>query len=155
GGPALFALLEPALGPVTMREVLERAVAGDQACRRVIADAGTAIGTAAANLCNLFNPERIVVGGDLGAAGDLLLQPLRDALARAAIPSAASDVDVVAGILGERAEVLGGIALVLRGHGAAGGGQHRGPDSAQGNSRREETSSLRWAGRQRAGPIGG
>jgi len=144
GGPALLALLEPALGPVTMREVLERAVAGDQACRRVIADAGTAIGGAAANLCNLFNPERIVVGGDLGAAGELLLHPLRDALARAAIPSAASDVDVVAGVLGERAEVLGAIALVLRGHGGAtNGAQDLEPASAGASSRRERMSSLR------------
>ncbi len=41
---------------------------------------GTAIGTAVATLCNLFNPHRVVVGGDLGAAGELLLEPLRESL---------------------------------------------------------------------------
>ena len=50
-----------------------------------------------ANLCNLFNPERIVVGGDLGAAGELLLEPLREAMRRRAIRSAAEDVEVVPG----------------------------------------------------------
>ncbi|GAC1527235.1 MAG: ROK family transcriptional regulator [Thermoleophilaceae bacterium] len=114
GADALIELLRPALGTLTLHDVLERAERGDMASRRVIADAGTAIGTAAASLCNLFNPERIVVGGDLAAVGALLLRPMREALRRAAIPSAAADVEVVAGVLGERAEVLGAIALVLR-----------------------------------------
>jgi predicted NBD/HSP70 family sugar kinase len=112
--PALLELLTPALGRVTWRDVLSRAVDGDVACRRVIADAGSAIGAAAATICNLVNPARIVVGGDLGQAGDLLLEPMRHELRRAAIPSAAEDVEVVSGVLGERAEVLGAIALALR-----------------------------------------
>jgi predicted NBD/HSP70 family sugar kinase len=119
GAPALLALLEPAMGPVSLRDLLEGAESGDQACRRVIADAGTTIGAAAANLCNLFNPERIVVGGDLRAAGELLLAPMRDAIGRAAISSAAADVEVVTGVLGDRAEVLGALALVLRDRGIA------------------------------------
>jgi len=119
GALALLELLRPAHGELTVRELLEQAQAGDQACRRVLADAGSAIGAAAANLCNLLNPERIVVGGELGAAGELLLEPLREALGRAAIPSAAADAEVVAGELGERAEVLGAVALVLRSSGVA------------------------------------
>ena len=89
------------------------AVRGDAGCQRAIADAGTAIGTAVATLCNLFNPHRVVVGGDLGAAGELLLAPLRESLVRGAIRSAAEDVTVVQGELGDRAEVLGAVALVL------------------------------------------
>jgi predicted NBD/HSP70 family sugar kinase len=114
GASALLELLRPALGELTLADVLSRAQAGEPGCRHVIADAGRAIGTAAANLCNLLNPERLVVGGDLGAAGELLLAPLREAIARAAIPSAAADVEVVAGALHERAEVLGAVALALR-----------------------------------------
>jgi predicted NBD/HSP70 family sugar kinase len=114
GAPALLGLLAPSLGDISVQDLIERGEAGDMACRRVLADAGRAIGTAAANLVNLLNPERIVVGGDLGAAGELLLAPLRDALGQAAIPSAAGDAEVVAGVLGERAEVLGAIALGLR-----------------------------------------
>jgi predicted NBD/HSP70 family sugar kinase len=119
GALALLELLRPAQGELTVREMLDRAHAGDQACRRVLGDAGAAIGGAAANLCNLLNPERIVVGGELGAAGELLLGPLREALRRAAIASAAADVEVVRGQLGERAEVLGAVALVLRSSGVA------------------------------------
>jgi predicted NBD/HSP70 family sugar kinase len=88
-------------------------VAGDLACRRVIEDAGRALGRGVAGACNLLAPERVVVGGELAQAGELLLAPLRAALARAAIGSMRA-VPVVPGVLGERAEVLGAVALVLR-----------------------------------------
>jgi predicted NBD/HSP70 family sugar kinase len=58
-------------------------------------------------------PERVVVGGELVQAGDLLLEPLRATVARSAI-AATREVPVLAGVLGERAEVLGAVALVLR-----------------------------------------
>jgi predicted NBD/HSP70 family sugar kinase len=106
--------MAPTFGPVTLRDVLSRAGAGGPACRRVLADAGTAIGEAAAAVCNLINPEPIVVGGDLAAAGELLIAPVRDAVLRASIASAAEDVQVVAAALGDRAEVLGAVALVPR-----------------------------------------
>jgi predicted NBD/HSP70 family sugar kinase len=83
------------------------------ACARVLADAGRHIGVAIANLINLFNPRRIVVGGELAGAGDLLLQPMRVAAERSAVQTAVRAVEIVPGVLGHRAEVLGGLALVL------------------------------------------
>jgi predicted NBD/HSP70 family sugar kinase len=71
------------------------------------------VGSALANLCNLFNPELIVVGGTFAAAGDVLLEPMREAVQRRAIPSAAEDVEIVTAALGDRAELLGAVALVL------------------------------------------
>jgi predicted NBD/HSP70 family sugar kinase len=99
--------------PLTIAEVIDLAHAGDAPAQRVIADAGRAIGVGIANLCNLLNPSRVIVGGELSAAGEVLLVPLRDSLNRYAIPTAASDVDVVTGELGKRAEVMGALALVL------------------------------------------
>ena len=93
--------------------MVELAIEGDAGCRRAIADAGSYTGHAVANLCNLFNPERIVVGGSLGAAGEILLAPLREAVRRRVIPSAVEDVEIVPGVLGDRAELLGAVALVL------------------------------------------
>jgi predicted NBD/HSP70 family sugar kinase len=114
GAPAILGSLRDVHGErLTLVEAVAFAVRGDAGCARAIADAGTAIGTAVATLCNLFNPHRVVVGGDLGAAGELLLEPLRESLGRGAIRSAVEDVTVVQGELGDRAEVLGAVALVL------------------------------------------
>lgn len=66
-----------------------------------------------ATLCNLLNPRRVILGGDLADAGELVLAPIRDSVARYAIPSAARQLSVVPGTLGGRAEVLGALALVM------------------------------------------
>ena len=115
-GPAIVELLRRSLGEdLTLETVLARAAEGEAGCRRAIADAGRHVGTAAANLCNVFNPERIVVGGSIGMVGDVLLEPMREAVARYAIHTAAADVEIVPSELGDRAELLGAVALVLHG----------------------------------------
>jgi predicted NBD/HSP70 family sugar kinase len=71
------------------------------------------VGRAVGAVCNIFNPEMVVVGGDLSATGELLVGPLREGVMRAALPAASRDLDVVAGELGERANVLGALALAI------------------------------------------
>ncbi|MCX5203532.1 ROK family transcriptional regulator [Streptomyces sp. NBC_00237] len=107
-------LLMPSHGPdLTMERVVQLAREGDPGCRRVIADVGRHIGSGVANLCNLLNPSRVVLGGDLADSGELVLGPIRDSVSRYAIPSAARHLSVLPGALGGRAEVLGALALVL------------------------------------------
>jgi predicted NBD/HSP70 family sugar kinase len=111
---ALVELLRRSHGEhVTVAEMLELARRGDLGCRRVIADAGRAIGRAVADLLNVLNPELIVVGGELAGAGDLLLEGVRESIGRAALPAAAGSARLAAGILGDRAQVLGAVALVV------------------------------------------
>jgi predicted NBD/HSP70 family sugar kinase len=115
GAPAILGALREIHGSeLTLPQAVERALDGDGGCRRAIADAGRAIGVAVATLCNLLNPRTIVVGGELSAAGEILLGPLRESVGRGAIRSAAEDVTVVQGALDGHAEVLGAVGLVLR-----------------------------------------
>jgi predicted NBD/HSP70 family sugar kinase len=114
-GAAIVELLRPTLGDeLTLQQVVDLTVRGDPACRRVVADAGRHIGRAVANVVNLINPRHVIVGGELAACGDVLLEPLRTECRRHAISSAAGDVEVMRSTLGERAQVLGAVALVLR-----------------------------------------
>jgi predicted NBD/HSP70 family sugar kinase/biotin operon repressor len=113
-GPALAELLRSSRGSeLTVNEIVRLAHQGDAGCSRAIADAGRVLGRVVAAICNIFNPEMVVVGGDLGEAGDLLLDPMREAVGRYAIAPAAADAKVVAGELGERAQVLGALALAI------------------------------------------
>ncbi|RAG86408.1 ROK family transcriptional regulator [Streptacidiphilus pinicola] len=114
GARHILGLLQQSHGAdLTMPGVVQLAQRGDLGCRRVIADVGRQIGTGVANLCNLLNPRRVILGGDLAEAGDLVLDPIRESVARYAIPSAARQLSVVPGTLGGRAEVLGALALVM------------------------------------------
>ncbi|MCW2503615.1 MAG: Sugar kinase of the family, may containing an N-terminal domain [Actinomycetia bacterium] len=115
GGTALVETLRRTHPEVqSLSELVQLAVAGDVPCRRLIADAATHLGVALGGLLNLMNPDLIIVGGELGRAGDVLLDPLRHALSRSAVASAVDAVSVRQGTLGERAEMLGAVALVLR-----------------------------------------
>lgn len=115
GSEALLALLRASHGPdLTIGAAIDRALGGDSGCRRIIADAGRAIGVAVAAACNVLAPERVVIGGTLAAAGTLLLAPMRDVVRRHAMHTISDNASIVAGALGQRAEVLGGLALALR-----------------------------------------
>ncbi len=112
--PALLDLMRATRGDdFTVEELIEDARDGDTACGRVVADAGRHVGVAVANLVSLINPQRVIIGGELAAAGDVLMRPLQEAVERFAIPAAAREVEVVTGELGDRAEVLGALALAM------------------------------------------
>jgi len=120
-GPAIVQLVGPVDGEtLTLSQVVERASAGDLRCRRALADAGREIGVAVAGLCNLINPERVIVGGLMSRAGEVLLRPLRESIRRHAVQAAAETVEVRAAVFVERAELLGSVALALLGSHEAG-----------------------------------
>ncbi|HEY8454955.1 MAG TPA: ROK family transcriptional regulator [Actinopolymorphaceae bacterium] len=111
GAPYLLELVRHSHPDVRSLEALvSRAVEGDAGCRRVVSDAARHVGFVAANLCNVVNPERVVVGGELAAAGEVFLEPLRSAMSRYAVCSAAA-TPVMAAESGQRAEVLGALVL--------------------------------------------
>jgi len=99
---------------LSLTEVIELALDGDAGCRRVLGDAGRHIGAAMANLYNLLDPELIVLGGNLATAGAVLIDPLRESMARRAIHAGEAIPPVVAGALDESVVVLGAAAVVLR-----------------------------------------
>jgi predicted NBD/HSP70 family sugar kinase/biotin operon repressor len=112
--PALLSLLRESHGDdLALGGLLELAARGDLGTRRVLQDAGLAIGRALAVAVNLLNPELVVVGGDLALAGEPLLEGVRESLNRYALPAAAEAARVTGGVLGDRAEVLGALALVI------------------------------------------
>lgn len=111
GSRSLLSSLAASHGPLRLRDVITRALAGDLGCRRVVEDAGRRVGVAAAGLVNLFNPEVIVVGGRMAEAGALILAPMREALDRCAIPSAAATVELRLAALGDQGDVLGAVLL--------------------------------------------
>jgi predicted NBD/HSP70 family sugar kinase len=113
-GDALLALLRPAHGDdLTVSDMLELAASGDLGARRVFNDAGRALGRVLADLCNHLNPAAIIVGGELSVALGPLLDGVIESVHRYAQPAVADAVEVRPGVLGDRAEVLGALALVI------------------------------------------
>src|SRR4051795_2097277 len=61
---ALMESMRGAHGPLTVPALLGLAAAGDLGAGRILEDAGRAVGSVLADLCNHLNPEAIVVGGE-------------------------------------------------------------------------------------------
>ncbi|HUZ87248.1 MAG TPA: ROK family transcriptional regulator [Candidatus Baltobacterales bacterium] len=113
-GPAIVQLVGQVAGDsLSLSRIVELAGEGDLRCRRAIADAGREIGVAVAGLCNLINPERVIVGGLLSRTGEVLLDPLRESIRRHSVQAAARSVEVCPAVFVERAELLGSVALAL------------------------------------------
>jgi predicted NBD/HSP70 family sugar kinase len=115
GTEALTASLRHSYGPdVTLPTVLNLVHTGDPGARRAVADAGRAVGKALAGICAVLDPQLVVVGGQLAAAGAPLLDGVREELSRWLPPTLGDGLSVLAGQLGVRAEVRGAIAMAGR-----------------------------------------
>jgi predicted NBD/HSP70 family sugar kinase len=111
---AVLAALQDAHGPgLGVRDLLALIDAGNPGARRVVADAGRAIGRVLADHCNGLNPAAIIVGGELNTAGAPLLHGIRESVDHYAQPAIAQAVEIMPGALGERAEVLGALATII------------------------------------------
>ena len=95
---------------VTAKDVYDAAAAGDENARAVVNEAADALGYAAAAVCCIVNPEVILLGGGVSAAGSALLDPV-EASFKANVLDACADVRFSQAQLGNNAGIYGGAAL--------------------------------------------
>ncbi len=100
---------------VTGPMVTEAAEDGDLVARQAFASVGDWLGVGVANLVAAFDPEVVVIGGGVSAAGDRLLEPARTALVRSLVGAAHRQVPpLVAAQLGPQAGLVGAAELARR-----------------------------------------
>jgi predicted NBD/HSP70 family sugar kinase len=97
----------------TLQGLLSLCEAGDSGVRRLIADAGRAVGQALAAVCSVLDPALVIIGGELAAADGVLLHAVREMIDQRTSPAAGHSYKVVRGALSDKAEVLGAIALAM------------------------------------------
>jgi len=91
--------------------ITELASAGDPVAGDAIGVVGRALGVGIANLVNIFNPQVVVIGGGVSAAGDLLLDPAREVMALRALRPGSEVVRVEAAAFGAEAGMVGAAIL--------------------------------------------
>ncbi len=99
---------------VTGRAIVDAALVGDKLAARLVSDAATSLGRAIASAANLLDLDRVVLGGGLIQAGDLLMGPLERELRRRARLAFSRFVEVRTAELGQEAGVIGAATLVLQ-----------------------------------------
>jgi len=96
-----------ACGTDSVEAAVTAARAGDERALAGLARVGAALGIGIANMIVVFSPDRVVVGGGVAAAGDLLLDPVRAELRRRVHTTALEQVELVTAELGPLAGAIG------------------------------------------------
>ena len=103
----LAALLAEKGDAVRTHDLAVLAEAGDALCREIFAEAGRRLGQATANLINVLDPDRVIIGGGVAQAGDLILEPCRQVIPKLVLGAEAAQVPVVTAELGPWAASVG------------------------------------------------
>lgn len=96
---------------LTAEQVANAAAAGDEVAAEALAETGRALGAGLSNLTLILDPDVIVIGGGVAAAGEPLLTPAREEMARRCYCGGASLPRVVPAELGSTAGVVGAALL--------------------------------------------
>lgn len=97
---------------LTTRQCSELADAGDATALAFFEETGRRLGQAVASLVNVLAPERVIIGGGVAQAGDVMLSPCRAMVRRHVMSVAGRGTPVVSAELGPHAAAMGAAALV-------------------------------------------
>lgn len=124
-GPAIVALAEEyikggkstkyrelANPDITPYIVAEAAKQGDVVAKKIFEIVGGYIGIGLASVVNLLNPEKVVIGGGVADAGDLLFNPIKKTLSERTMPIQGAAVEIVHAELGNTAGIIGASLLI-------------------------------------------
>jgi glucokinase len=107
-GVAATKLAEEAFGPaVDAHRLVRLATEGEPRAIEILDGIGRHLGAGIGSLVNIFNPELVVIGGGFAAAGDFILDPAREVVAREGLAGAGERLRIVRAELGTSAGLIG------------------------------------------------
>jgi predicted NBD/HSP70 family sugar kinase len=114
GGQALAAALtETGIKAKNSRDVVDLVRSGNPTAVRMVREAGRALGEVLAGCVNFFNPEVVVIGGDMAKVHEQLLAGVREVTFQRSLPLATRDLRTLPSELGDRAGIVGAAIMVI------------------------------------------
>jgi len=99
---------------VTSKDIFEAAEAGDKFADSVVEKVGFYLGQAAANISNILNPDSVVIGGGVSAAGEFLRSRVEKYFVNYAFPQVRKTTKVKIAELGNDAGIIGAASLASK-----------------------------------------
>ncbi len=98
---------------IEIRKVVQAAMMGDQYSITILANVGHWLGKGLAYLIQIFNPELIILGGQMSEANQFILPPIQQSIQIFCIPELGNEIEIKVSELGSQAGIQGVAALVL------------------------------------------
>ena len=99
---------------ITLDDIFEAIDSEDLLCIELVEDMGRELGRWLAGIINIFNPEKVILGGALSAVGDYILQPVMTAVRRYSLNVVKKDTKIVISQLGDQSGLIGSCATARR-----------------------------------------
>ncbi|HND50266.1 MAG TPA: ROK family protein, partial [Anaerolineales bacterium] len=99
--------------PLGIPLIKQAADAGDREAIDSFYEAGHAMGQGLAGLINIFNPEKIVIGGPLSIAGEYMLPAIKQTVSQHAMPGIKPQAEIGLSPFGPDASLIGAVAIVV------------------------------------------
>jgi glucokinase len=100
-------------GGITAKEIAQAASEGDTAALHIVREAARWLARGLLTVIRILNPDRIILGGGLTLAGQVLLGPLHQCLAELASPTIGYSTEIVIAELGTYSPLCGAAAMAL------------------------------------------
>jgi glucokinase-like ROK family protein len=100
-------------GALQLSVIKQAADAGDEVALHALAEAGSAMGSGLAGLVNIFNPQKIVLGGPVSLVGAYLMPTIREGVSRYAMSEIAAQTEIGLSAFGADASLIGAAAVVV------------------------------------------
>lgn len=98
---------------ITAKDTADLARGGNRAAGEIYNETGRYLGRGLSILANSLNPERIIIGGGISLAGELLLNPVKKEFNENTMDVLRNNIEIYLSPLGQDAGVMGAIAMVL------------------------------------------
>lgn len=98
---------------LTLNIIRQAAEAGDEVAISAFDKVGRAMGLGIAGIVNIFNPEKIVIGGALSAASRYLLPAVKEVVKQRCLNDVLKKTDVISSVFGDDASLFGAVAIVV------------------------------------------
>jgi N-acetylglucosamine repressor len=98
--------------PLSISILKQAADAGDKESLEIFSEAGEAIGIGIAGLINVFNPDKVIVGGPISISGNHLFPAIINSIKKHTLPDLNQNVQILLSEFGNNAVVIGAIATV-------------------------------------------
>ena len=109
----IYKLAKGNLKNITALTVEEAAKVGDKLALKIVKEIGRRIGIGVTNVINLFEPDKVVIGGGLSNFGSMIFTPIRKTVTEIALEPGRSRSKIVPAKFKREAGVFGAIALCL------------------------------------------
>jgi glucokinase-like ROK family protein len=106
-------LMDQYKAPLSILLIKEAAASGDQEAIDIFAETGEVMGLGFSSLINIFNPEKIILGGPLSVIGDYLLPAIKDSIKKHSLAEINQQAEIILSAFGADASVIGAAALVV------------------------------------------